>query len=155
MRRIFVPVQLIVSLSLAACGGAQGRADVEPEKMPPQGSFTGVWSSPQYGEMHMRQSGSHVIGRYEKDQRKGRIQGTVEGDLMRFQWEEKRELVRGDPTVTRGRGYFKYKIGQDGKHYLVGEWGLDDNETGGGPWRAYKLEGRKPEVNTSGGSQSQ
>lgn len=152
-------LRLAMAFCLAAltvgCGGASaGRADVEPESMPPGGTFTGVWSSPQYGEMQLVQTGSHVVGRYQKNERVGRIQGTVQGDLLRFQWEEKREMVQGRPTITRGRGYFKYEIGDDGRHYAIGEWGIDNSEVGGGPWRAYKLKGREPTIDTAGGDEA-
>jgi hypothetical protein len=116
--------------------------------MPTGGSYTGVWFSPQYGQMDMEQTGNAVVGRYEKDERSGSIQGTVEGDLLRFEWQEEREMVAGRPSTTRGRGYFRYEIGQDGKHYIRGEWGLDDAETGGGEWNAYRMRGRQPNLST-------
>jgi len=135
------------------CGGGD-LADVSPGPMPQGGSFTGVWFSPQYGEMHMIQNGGSVIGEYTKDERRGRIQGTVEGDVLRFEWDERRELVQGLPSTTRGRGYFRYAIGQDGHHNVLGEWGHDDAEVGGGPWNAVKSRRRQPRLSTdtSGGS---
>ena len=111
--------------------------------MPAGGHYGGVWFSPQYGEMEVVQSGNQVVGTYVKNERAGRFQGNATGNLLRFTWTEDRELVPGRPTVAEGRGYFKYVIGEDGKHYLVGEWGYDDNEVGGGEWRAYKLRHKK------------
>ena len=142
---------LVSLLMLVGCGGASGRADVTPGSMPQGGSFTGVFHSPQYGEMHMMQQGSAVVGRYTKDERRGRIQGTVQGDIMRFEWTERREMVMGRGQMTRGRGFFRYSIGEDGKHNLLGEWGLDDNEVGGGVWNAYRMNNRRPEIDASGG----
>lgn len=133
---------------LLGCGGASGRSNVVAGPMPANGTFTGVWFSPQYGEMNIRQSGGAAIGEYSKDERIGKFQGTVHGNVLRFQWEETRELVRGYPTKARGRGYFKFTVGEDGKDNILGEWGIDDNETGGGPWNAYKLRNRKPELST-------
>lgn len=137
---------------LSACGGG-GSANVSPGAMPTNGSFTGVWFSPQYGEMHMLQQGANVIGEYRKDEREGRIQGTAQGDLLRFEWTEERMLVQGRPTITRGRGYFQYRVGDDDRHNILGEWGIDDDETGGGEWNAYRLRNRRPELSTdsSGG----
>jgi hypothetical protein len=125
--------------------------------MPEGGSYTGVWHSPQYGEMHMVQTGSAVVGRYTKDERSGRIQGTVQGDVMRFEWTENREMVSGVPSTTRGRGYFRYTIDQSGTHNILGEWGIDDSETGGGSWNAYKMRNRQPsiEADGSGGEDSE
>lgn len=132
-------IAVLVSLSLAAIGcGGGSRANVSSGPMPEGGSYTGVWHSPQYGEMQMVQTGSQVVGCYVQNERSGRLQGTIHGNLMRFEWREQREMVVGRPTTTRGRGYFVYQVGGDGDHYIEGEWGHDDNETGGGPWRAVR-----------------
>lgn len=147
---------LALVLLCAACGGAHNRANVSPGPMPAGGTFTGVWYSPQYGTMNMVQTGSQVICEYEKDERHGRIEGTADGNLMRFQWTERRELVSGVPQTNRGRGYFQLR--QDNEGYkILGEWGIDDNETGGGPWNAVRARNRTPHLSTdrsgdSGGS---
>jgi hypothetical protein len=138
-----------VLTSLAGCGAA-GRANVSPGPMPDGETFTGVWHSPQYGTMQFVQTGSAVVGTYERDERRGRIQGTATGDLLRFEWSETREMVAGRPITTRGRGYFRFQIGGDGDAYVVGEWGHDDNETGGGPWRAARDRRRRPTIDSSG-----
>jgi hypothetical protein len=148
------PAVLVLSalLSLAivpGCGGDGVRhANVSAGAMPDGQSFTGVWHSPQYGEMQVVQTGAHVVGEYTRDERRGRIQGTAQGDLFRFEWQEERELIRGRPTTTRGHGYFQFQIGGDGDAYIVGEWGHDDNETGGGPWRAARDRRRQPHLST-------
>ncbi len=149
---------LLGSLALALAPGCGGdgiqHAHVSPGPMPAGQTFTGVWHSPQYGEMQMVQTGAQVIGEYTQDERHGRIQGTANGDLMRFEWTEERELVMGRPTTTRGHGYFQFQIGADGDSYIVGEWGHDQNETGGGPWRAARDRRRQPHMGaaTTGGS---
>ncbi len=147
-------VGLMMSLATLnpGCGGGGNRANVSPGTMPDGGSYTGVWHSPQYGEMHLVQTGAQVVGCYTKDERRGRIQGTVQGDLMRFEWSERRELVVGRPITTRGHGYFQYAVGDDSDHYAQGEWGHDDNETGGGPWRAVRdrRRSRRPDPDACG-----
>jgi len=127
---------------LLGCGGSQ-----KPKAGPlPEGAtFYGVWQSPQYGNMHMCQSGKQVIGDYVKHERAGRIQGDVDGDLSIFQWEDRRELVSGKPQIRRGRGYFRVQIGEDGDQYVKGEWGMDEDLTGGGPWNAVKLRRGQPD----------
>jgi len=125
-----------------ACGGSQ---KPRPGPLPTGASFYGVWQSPQYGNMHLCQSGNQVIGDYVKNERAGRIQGTVDGDLLIFQWEDRRELVAGKPQVRRGRGYFRIQIGEDGDQYLQGEWGMDEDLAGGGPWNAVKLRRGEPD----------
>jgi hypothetical protein len=123
--------------------------------MPAGGSFTGVWFSPQYGEMHIEQSGATAIGRYTKDERNGRLQGNVEGDVLRFEWKEHRELIVGRPVETKGHGYFKiYKKEDEDTWNLTGEWGTDASETGGGPWTAVKSKSRQPDVTGDGSGSS-
>ncbi|QQR91872.1 MAG: hypothetical protein IPJ88_09325 [Myxococcales bacterium] len=126
----------VFALLLVACGG--GSANIKSGPMPKGGSFEGVWFSPQYGRLDLRQTGQIVIGEYTKDERLGRIQGRVAGNVLRFQWTEKRELIQGMPRETQGRGYFVYLIDTDGDHKLQGEWGHDSEEKGGGPWNAVK-----------------
>ena len=146
--------QRFLWLSLAAtlaCGG--GSANIRVGEMPQGGSYHGVWQSPQYGDMHLCVSGSHVVGDYQKDERRGSIQGTIQGDVLRFQWEEKREMVVGRPSITRGRGWFRLKIGQDNDQYIEGAWGHDDAEEGGGPWNAVRMRRGSPErCNNSSGA---
>jgi hypothetical protein len=154
----FVSTCLVLGLALAglaACGGGGGgRANVTPGVMPPGETMTGVYQSPQYGEMHLVQTGAQVVADYTHDERRGRLQGTVQGNLLRFEWTERRELVVGRPNVTRGRGYFHFTREADGSFYLLGEWGADDNETGGGPWRSVRLRNRRPQLAGGGGGSS-
>jgi hypothetical protein len=140
-------------LFMCACGGALGRSSTKAGPMPPGGSFTGVWFSPQYGEMHLVQNGATVFGRFERDERSGRIQGSVTGDVMRFEWTESRELIVGRPTITKGRGYFRIMRDEaEDTWKVMGEWGHDDDESGGGPWNAVKSKTRQPEVGSAGSS---
>ena len=144
LNRSLLSVALVTLI--AGCGGAGGRADVSPGVMPEGGTFGAVWNSPQYGRMDMVQNGSTVIGEYTKNERTGRIEGTAQGDLMRFTWSERRELVAGVPRINRGRGYFR--MVKDGEGFkLIGEWGHDDDETGGGPWNAIRTRWR-PRLST-------
>jgi hypothetical protein len=136
--------------ALQGCGGA-AKHSIHVGNMPPGGSFTGVWFSPQYGEMHIDQSGATAIGRYTKDEREGRLQGSVEGDVLRFEWKESRELIVGRPTETKGHGYFKiFKKEDEDTWNLQGEWGTDASESGGGPWTAVKSKTRRPDVSGDG-----
>jgi len=129
------------------CGG--GGADVKAGPMPAEGNFTGVYFSPQYGEMHMVQNGSAVVGKYKKDERSGAIQGEADGDLMRFEWTEYKAMVSNRPQETRGHGYFRYMVDPaNGDHVLKGRWGMGDDDQLGGDWSAYKS--RKLEPNLEG-----
>lgn len=136
---------IAVALALAMVSGCAGSQKPEPGPMPKGATFYGVWQSPQYGSLHICQSGNQVVGDYAKHERSGRIQGRIEGDLLTFQWEDKRELIAGHPKERRGHGYFRIEIGEDGDQYLKGEWGLDDAYSGGGPWNAVKLRRGAPD----------
>jgi hypothetical protein len=146
---------MILSCALFAfgCGGAQ-HAKLNVGVMPAGGTFTGVWFSPQYGELHMQQNGATVIGKYSKDERQGRIQGSVQGDVMRFEWSETRELIVGRPTKTKGHGYFRLvKDESEDTWKILGEWGNDESEQGGGQWNAVKSKTRKPELGDAAGGE--
>lgn len=144
-----IRIALVLGLGLIfSCGGTQ-----KPKAGPlPEGAtFYGVWQSPQYGNMHLCQSGKQVVGDYVKNERAGRLQGDIDGDLLTYQWEDRRELVQGKPQIRRGRGYFRIEIGPDGDQYLKGEWGMDDDLSGGGPWNAVKLRKGEPDRCTGAG----
>ena len=136
---------LAIAVVLAGCGG--GNANIKPGPMPDNGTFTGVYYSPQYGEMHMVQNGNAVVGKYKKDERSGRIQGEADGNLMRFEWTEYKAMVSNRPQETRGHGYFQYMVdASNGDHVLKGRWGLGDDDTGGGEWSAYKSRKQEPDL---------
>lgn len=141
-------VATMFSLALLACGGGSGsRANVTTGPMPEGGTFSGVWFSPQYGRLDMVQTGASIVGEYTKDERRGRIEGTASGNVLRFQWTESRELIQGRPTITRGRGYWQYVV--DGNEVkLIGEWGHENDETGGGPWNAVRSGRLRPHLST-------
>ena len=97
--------------------------------------------------MHLVQNGNAVVGKFKKDERSGKIQGEVEGDLMRFEWTEYKAMVSNRPQETRGHGYFRYMVdASNGDHVLKGRWGLDEDNTGGGEWNAYKSRTGEPDL---------
>jgi hypothetical protein len=141
-------VSVLSVCALFGCGGG-GAAGVSSGPMPDDGTFSGVYHSPQYGDMNFIQNGSAVVGEYKSEMRKGKIQGEAEGDLLRFEWTEHKAMVSNRPQETRGHGYFKYMIDKgNGDHVLKGEWGLGDDETGGGQWNAYKLKNKEPHLSS-------
>ncbi|HET8933316.1 MAG TPA: hypothetical protein VFN67_07760 [Polyangiales bacterium] len=145
----------LLALSATACGSKP--PEIVAGKMPEGGNFSGVYFSPQYGEMNMVQNGSAVIGEYKQEMRTGKIQGEASGDLMKFEWIERKALVSNRAQETRGHGYFRYVVDPaNGDHILKGEWGLGDAQLGGGPWNAYKAKGKEPKLSqeTSGGDSS-
>jgi hypothetical protein len=140
----------IVLWTLAlGCGGSA--PEVVSGPMPDNGNFTGVYFSPQYGEMHLVQNGNAVVGKFKKDERSGKLQGEVEGDLMRFEWTEYKAMVSNRPQETTGHGYFRYMIdASNGDHVLKGRWGLNDENASGGDWNAYKSRTGTPDLESFG-----
>jgi hypothetical protein len=133
------------------CGGGS-TANIDPGTMPESGTYTGVYFSPQYGEMHLVQNGTAVVGKYKKDERSGKIQGEAEGDVLRFEWTEYKAMVSNRPQETRGHGYFRYMIdASNGDHILKGRWGLNDENDTGGEWNAYKSRTREPDLDSVDG----
>ena len=156
-RQISVAVvsALVWSAVWTGCGGSA--PEIKAGNMPEGGDFSGVYFSQQYGQMNLIQNGSSVVGEYESEMRSGKIQGEVQGDLMRFEWNEAKAMVSNRAQNTKGHGYFRYMIDSaNGQHVLKGEWGLGDQETGGGPWNAYKQKGKEPKLKerSSGGESS-
>lgn len=146
-------VMLCAMVLATACGG--GGANIPSgTTMPDGGTYTGVYHSPQYGEMHLIEDNGLVHGRYELDERRGTIQGELDGNVLHFEWVERKAMVSNRPTETVGHGYFQYMIDpSNGDHILKGRWGLGDDATGGGEWNAYKMKNREPSVGSesSGG----
>jgi hypothetical protein len=144
---------VVLALGAAACGSKV--PEIVAGKMPEGGNFHGVYFSPQYGEMNMVQNGNAVIGEYKQEMRTGKIQGEATGDLMKFEWTERKSLVSNRAQETRGHGYFRYVVDPaNGDHILKGEWGLGDAQLGGGPGNAYKAKNKEPKLSqeTSGES---
>jgi hypothetical protein len=136
----------------AACGG--NATNIPKGPMPGEGSWTGVFHSPQYGEMNMIQNGAMVAGEYKKDEREGKLQGEADGNYMKFEWEEKRMSISNRATTHRGHGYFLYMIDPaNGDHIIKGRWGMNDDDSDGGEWNAYKQKNKEPKLRgeSSGG----
>lgn len=145
---------LVLCVLTAACGSSS-TSGVTAGPMPAEGNFTGVYFSPQYGEMHLVQNGNAVVGKYKKDERSGTIQGEADGDLLRFEWKELKAMVSNRPQESTGHGYFKYLVDPaNGDHVLKGQWGLGDSDMNGGEWNAYKSRKLEPDLDKFGDSPS-
>lgn len=131
MRRL---VSLLLVLMAAACSSGTAGYVVKPDYFQLSHSFTGTWDS-EWGEMTLTQRGTYVAGAYTRfNGVKGTINGKLEGNLLRFSWEEKGDLTKGQLT-RRGRGFFN--LSRDGKK-LRGRWGYDNSMVDGGTWQAKR-----------------
>lgn len=157
-------VLMAVAVMAVSCGGQQAssyvwndvdeasgqRVNVAQGAMPAGQSFTGVYRSPQIGDIEMVQTGDSIVGQYEYDRGschvRAHIEGNVSGNLMRFNWrEDHRPCGRIQPVI--GRAYFLYHLEEtDGvaRGRLFGRWGYQEDDHSGGPWTAFKQMGRQP-----------
>jgi hypothetical protein len=128
---------------------------VVPGPMPSGETFTGLFHSQEIGDVNLEQTGDTVIGCYEYDRAqchvRGRIEGRVEGNLLRFAWTEDHRAC-GRLSVPPGRGYFLFWKDSADNGRAVGEWGYSDNEDGNGQWLLFRVPNRRPrQCGTSGG----
>ncbi|MCA9537463.1 MAG: hypothetical protein KC620_01165 [Myxococcales bacterium] len=110
---------------------------VRPGPPIPGLNLSGKWYSAEFGDMRLVQNGNDVTGTYEHPRgpdHNGRVKGRVEGDLLRIEW-----VQPGNPIAAvqplRGRAWFRLK---QGGNFMEGQWGYDDSESDGGPWKAEK-----------------
>ena len=151
--RIVRGVCLVGALLALGCGGAQtrpSRVNITPGAMPAGGNWDGVFQSPAYGRMEFTVAGDHVTGLYEGERHFGKIEGTINGDVLNFKWTQWNQDLQGKQRSKNGNGYFRYIIEQEqgnrSSHEvqkIVGEWGYGE-DNGGNVWNAVKLrEGTK------------
>jgi hypothetical protein len=73
--------------------------------------LTGVYRSARLGTLQLWQAGAHVHGRFELGAGPGRVigalDGTLQDDLLRYRWIEKRGRCDA-PRSAHGHGYFFY-----------------------------------------------
>jgi Peptidase U49 len=76
----------------------------------------------------LHRHGDQVNGQYSYGGGQGQLRGVVEGDVLRFSWEE--------GSVT-GRG--RLVVAPDGTSFS-GSWGYGDDDAGGGAWGGTRLQ---------------
>ncbi len=136
-------------------------AHVTQGPMPDGESFTGSYHSQQIGDIYLEQMGDVVTGQYEYDRAAchatGRLEGRVTGNLLRFSWTES-QAACGRMQPMTGHGYFLFwkDTNDDGavNDRLNGEWGQGENESGGGPWSAFRDRVRRQAPSQSSGGAS-
>jgi hypothetical protein len=106
MRRTILAVAVLV----IAAGFKAG--EPQPEV---SGSYTSNW-----GSVVLHQSHDRVTGEYAYQH--GRIDGVLDGNVLRYAWHE-----------NDGEGHGVFVVATGGE--LVGTWGIGDDDTRGGGWR--------------------
>ena len=139
-----------VALGVVACGGEPEvkHATVKAGEMPAGGEWQGVYFSPLYGYLHIVADGKAVNGawRTAAGDAFGELHGETDGNVLKYEWKERRIGAVGADAVKKGHGYFVYMIPKEGEaHEIKGEWGLGDNEAGNS-WQAVKQKNMPPDI---------
>ena len=139
----------VPALATSGCGGNQNEpkhANVKPGSMPAGGDWAGVYYSQLYGYLHIQADGNGANGAWRTTQGDayGELHGEIDGDLLRYEWQERRIGAVGADANRKGKGYFRYTAPKEGEaHEIVGEWGLGDSDAGN-EWRAVKQKNMQP-----------
>lgn len=149
---VFASALLSLPLVTTGCGGSQGKpttANVQPGSMPSGASWDGVYFNPIWGYLHLQQQGGNFDARWKRADESawGEMHGTITGDIARFDWKEHKIGMVGPSATTKGRGYFRYTRpeGDNVDDRIIGQWGFDDAEVGGGEWDSVKQRNMKPD----------
>lgn len=132
LRRVSLLLGALLAFGLFGCAG---KGDVpDPRPMPSEASFEGVWYSPQFEHMYLRQEGDTVRGVYAY-KNGGTLKGTVQGNLLVFEWKDPGSKEQATRSMS-GRGYLQLTRNDGGMLVLRGEWGYGEDRSGAGPWTA-------------------
>lgn len=143
--------------SLVGCGPAPSGvqlAKVQAGSLPAGETFKGVWYNPVFGDLHMVPQGTAIVGKFKSQSSGvwGKVHGEISGDLIKFEWEEHKTGAIGPGSTRKGKGYFKFVPKEAPEQpALRGEWGLGDNEVGGGDWDCIRQKDVEPKLESIGG----
>ncbi|MEQ9324064.1 MAG: hypothetical protein RIF41_33175 [Polyangiaceae bacterium] len=147
----------LTGATVAGCGPGKGSAktaNVEAGTMPADADWSGVYYSPLFGHLHMVQSGNLVEGKWQRPRKGewGKLQGNVDGNLLRFDWEEYVDGLVGPNSKKTGKGYFVYSrpAGDNVDDAIKGEIGRGEDEVGT-EWEAIKQRNVDPQLDAIGG----
>jgi hypothetical protein len=139
--------------ALVGCGPSQPevkKAELKPGSMPEGGEWQGVYYSTVYGYLHLLSDGKTATGawRTAAGDAWGELAGEVQGDILRYQWTERKIGAVGADATKKGHGYFRYTIpNPDEPHKIAGEWGLGESDAGNS-WEAVKQVRMEPKPET-------
>jgi hypothetical protein len=96
-----------------------------------QGIWTGKWESKEWGTMELTQTGGSVTGTYTWDE--GRIDGTVNGNVLRGIWSESPSYAPPDDA-----GDFEFILSPDGNSF-TGKWRYGSSGDWEGDWSGERI----------------
>lgn len=133
---------LLFLLALTWMGCSANPGLPEPTPLPAGTNFGGVWYSPQFEHMYVRQTGDEVRGIYAY-KNGGTLEGIANGNLLTFQWIDPGNKDQATRSIT-GKGYLQL-VKEGEKVKIKGEWGYGEDRQGGGPWEAEWVREMDPE----------
>jgi hypothetical protein len=144
-------VALATPLALCDCGSPQvAKTEIKPGSMPAGASWDGVYYNAVWGFLHLQSEGTSFNARWKRADESawGEMHGTITGDVAHFEWQEHKMGLVGPSANTKGKGYFRYTRpeGDNVDDRIVGEWGFDASEGGGGEWDSIKQRNMKPDL---------
>ena len=156
-----LPLALAAGVFLPACsesggtaGGSGKVANVKAGSMPEGSSWTGVYFNPQYGNLHLVETGGSVAGKWQRTDKSawGELNGPVTANVFHFEWTEHKIGLVGSSATSKGKGYFVYSKppGDNVDDVLKGEWGLGTDEVGNA-WDCVKQRHTVPDLKSIGG----
>jgi len=123
--------------------------------MPPGATWDGVYYNALFGYLHIIANGNTFEGRWRSADESafGQMSGTITGDIARFDWTENKVGMIGAAAKRSGKGYFRYTRpeGDNVDDKLLGEYGNNDAEIGGGSWDCIKQRNKAPDFSAVSG----
>jgi hypothetical protein len=149
---VLLAIALPVALTTVGCGPGANEpkvANVKPGSMPEGGEWQGVYYNAHYGHLHMLADGDSVSGAWKTPMGSfGELHGKTEGNLLKYEWSERRIGAVGKDAKKSGKGYFLYLEPKAGEaHEIHGEWGEGDSEAGNS-WEAVKQKNVPPDLDS-------
>lgn len=139
------------ALAVSACGDTTRAktAQIKAGEMPEGEAWTGVYYHPVFGELHMQEEGSNIVGAWRRGDQSawGELSGTFQGNVFHFTWKEHKTGGMGltKAGTSQGKGYFVYKLDDEKRPVLKGEYGLGADEAGS-DWSCIKQTRRTPDL---------
>jgi tetratricopeptide (TPR) repeat protein len=99
-------------------------------------NLSGIWTSPEWGNMEIVQTGDIIIGQYTHDN--GQLKGSIKNNKIVFTWWEKLEKGQSFESAAKGeRGDGYFNISAESKS-IKGEWRYDGDTNWKNVWTATK-----------------
>ncbi len=137
-----------VAAATTGCGSSQASkfGNVKAGEMPSGESWVGVYYNQVYGYLHMVEQEGSIVGRWKRTDGShwGEMSGTVEGNVLHFQWIEHTYGSVGPSSDSKGTGVFVYKMGESAPELTGLYWLADSDKTG--KWDCVKQINLKPDL---------